>query len=58
MLSDDAGRDSRDAFLSLTKTCAKPRTPVWDYLGSRLKVAGYAIIEALDHYVRGRIRYA
>ena len=52
------GRDSRDAFLSLTKTCAKLRIPVWDYLGSRLKVAGHAMIEALDRYVRARIRYA
>jgi hypothetical protein len=54
----DAGRDSRDAFLSLTKTCDKLRIPVWDYLGSRLKVAGHAMIETLDHYVRARIRYA
>jgi Transposase IS66 family len=55
--SDD-GRDSRDAFLGLTKTCDKLRIPVWDYLGSRLRVAGHGLIEALDHYVRGRIRYA
>ena len=54
----DVGRDSRDAFLSLTKTCAKLGIPVWDYLGNRLKVAGHAMIEALDHYVRGRVRYA
>ena len=54
----DIGRDSRDAFLSLTKTCDKLRIPVWDYLGSRLKVAGHVMIEALDHYVGGRIRYA
>jgi hypothetical protein len=52
------GRDSRDAFLSLAKTCAKLRVPVWDYLGSRLKVAGHVAIDALDHYVRQRIRYA
>ena len=54
----DAGRDSRDALLGLTKTCDKLGIPVWNYLGSRVKVAGHAIIEALDHYVRGRIRYA
>ena len=54
----DGGRDSRDAFLSLTKTCEKLHVPVWDYLGSRLKVAGHVIIEALDHYVRARTRYA
>lgn len=54
----DVGRDSRDAFLSLTKTCDKLRIPVWDYLGSRLKVAGHVMIDALDHYVRWRTRYA
>jgi hypothetical protein len=54
----DVGRDSRDAFLSLTKTCDKLRIPVWDYLGSRLKVAGHIMIDALDYYVRGRTRYA
>jgi hypothetical protein len=54
----DVGRDSRDAFLSLIKTCDKLRIPVWDYLGSRLKVAGHAMIEALDRYIRARIRYA
>jgi hypothetical protein len=54
----DVGRDSRDALLSLSKTCDKLGVPVWDYLGSRLKVAGHALIEALDRYVRGRTRYA
>lgn len=54
----DVGRDSRDALLSLIKTCGKLRIPVWDYLGSRLKVAGHALIGSLDHYVRGRTRYA
>ena len=55
--SDD-GRDSRDAFLGLTKTCDKLEIPVWDYLGNRLRVAGNVLVEALDHYVRRRIRYA
>ena len=54
----DVGRDSRDAFLGLTKTCDKLGIPFWDYLGSRLRGAGHALIEALDHYVRRRIRYA
>jgi len=52
------GRDSRDAFLGLTKTCAKLGIPLWDYLGSRLKVAGHVVINALDQYVRQRTRYA
>ena len=53
----DVGRDSHGAFLSLTKTCDKLGTPVWDYLGSRLKVAGHVMIEALDRHVKGRTRY-
>ncbi len=54
----DLGRDNRDAFLGLAKTCAKLGISFWDYLGSRLKVAGQAAIEPLDHYVRARTRYA
>jgi Transposase IS66 family len=54
----DSGRDCRDAFLSLAKTCDKLGIAVWDYLGSRLKVAGHAFIEPLDHYVRARSRPA
>ena len=54
----DIGRDCRDAFLSLAKTCDKLGIAVWDYLGSRFKVAGHALIEPLDHYVRARIRPA
>ena len=54
----DSGRDCRDAFLSLAKTCDKLGIALWDYLGSRLKVAGHAIIEPLDHYVRARLRPA
>ena len=54
----DVGRDCRDAFLSLAKTCDKLGIALWDYLGSRLKVAGHAILEPLDHYVRARLRPA
>jgi hypothetical protein len=54
----DIGRDCRDAFLSLVKTCDKLGVAIWDYLGSRLKIAGYAIVEPLDHYVRARIHPA
>ena len=52
------GRDSRDAFLGLAKTCDKLGIPFWDYLGSRLKVAGHATIDALDQYITQRTRYA
>lgn len=54
----ELGRDCRDAFLSLAKTCDKLGIAVWDYLGNRLKVAGHAIIAPLDHYVRARLRPA
>ena len=36
----DPGRDCRDAFLGLAKTCAKLGVAFWDYLGSRLRVPG------------------
>ncbi len=36
----DAGRDCRDAFLGLYKTCAKLGIAFWDYLGARLAVPG------------------
>ena len=52
----DIGRDCRDAFLSLAKTCDKLGIAVGDYLDSRFKVAGHALIAPLDHYVRARIR--
>ncbi len=54
----EIGRDCRDAFLGLGKTCDKLGIAFWDFLGSRLKVAGAAIIESLDHYVRARRRPA
>jgi hypothetical protein len=54
----DIGRDCRDAFLGLAKTCDKLGIAVWDYLGSRFKVAGHALIAPLDHYVRAKIRPA
>ena len=52
------GRDSRDAFLGIAKTCDKLGIPFWDYLGSRLKVARHAAIDDLDQYIRHRTRYA
>jgi hypothetical protein len=42
----------------LAKTCDKLGIAVLDYLGSRLKVAGLALVEPLDHYVRAKIRPA
>lgn len=54
----EIGRDCRDAFLSLAKTCDKLGIAIWDYLGSRFKVVGAAIIQPLDLYVRARLRPA
>ena len=36
----DIGRDCRDAFLGLAKTCRKLGIAFWDYLGARLGVPG------------------
>ena len=36
----DLGRDCRDAFLGLIKTCAKQSIQFWDYLGARLGAPG------------------
>jgi hypothetical protein len=54
----DAGRNCRDALLGLAKTCDKLGIALWDYLGSRLKVAASIVVEPLDRYVRGRFRPA
>jgi hypothetical protein len=50
----EAGRDCRDAFLGLAKTCAKLGVSFWDYLGHRLQVAGTSLIPALPDLVRQR----
>jgi hypothetical protein len=50
----DLGRDCRDAFLGLGKTCAKLGVAVWDYLGSRLGVPGHLVIPPLPELVRCR----
>jgi hypothetical protein len=43
----DAGRDCRDAFLGLNKTCAKLGIAFWDYLGARLAVPSAPAVPAL-----------
>ena len=50
----DAGRDCRDAFLGLAKTCAKQGLAFWDYLGSRLGVPAQPLIPPLPQLVRCR----
>jgi hypothetical protein len=54
----DGGRDCRDAVLGLAKTCDKLGIAMWDFLGSRLKLAGNIFVQPLDCYVRGRFRPA
>src|SRR5262245_37245135 len=43
----DLGRDCRDAFLGLLKTCAKQGIRFWQYLGARLAVPGAADVPPL-----------
>ena len=48
----DIGRDCRDAFLSLMKTCAKQTIRFWDYLGDRLGVPGARSVPLLPDLIR------
>jgi hypothetical protein len=50
----DIGRDCRDAFLGLNKTCAKLRIAFWDYLGSRLAAPNPPEVPYLPTIVRHR----
>ncbi len=54
----DAGRDARDAFLGLMKTCDKLGVSFWDYLGSRLHVADAPVIAPLPNIIRQRASQA
>jgi hypothetical protein len=50
----DRGRDCRDAFLSLAKTCTKLKIAFWDYLGDRLAVPGAQAIPQLPEIILAR----
>ena len=52
----DVGRDCRDAFLALAKTCAKLEIAFWDYLGARLAVPAGPTIPHLPELVLARSR--
>jgi transposase IS66 family protein len=54
----DLGRDCRDAFLGLAKTCAKLGLSFWDYLGNRLGIPGQRAIPYLPDLVRSRCQPA
>ena len=48
----DAGRDCRDAFLTLMKTCQHQNISFWDYLGDRLDVLGAILVQRLPDLPR------
>jgi len=50
----DIGRDCRDAFLGLAKTCRKLGIAFWDYLGARLGVLDGLTVPPLPDLVRSR----
>jgi Transposase IS66 family len=54
----DTGRDCRDAFLGLAKTCAKLGLSFWAYLGARLAVPEQIAIPYLPQLVQSRCRPA
>ena len=54
----DLGRDCRDAFLGLAKTCAKLGLSFWDYLGDRLGIPGQRVIPYLPDLIRSRCQPA
>src|SRR6202051_593812 len=52
----DTGRDCRNAFLGLAKTCAKLGISFWDYLGDRLTVPDCQPVPLLPAIVSQRCR--
>jgi len=50
----DTGRDCRDAFLGLAKTCAKLGFIFLDYLGARLAVPNHPDVPALPQLIKQR----
>jgi hypothetical protein len=52
----DVGRDTRDAFLGLAKTCAKLGIAFWDCLRDRLAVPGCQPILTLPGTVSMRCK--
>jgi hypothetical protein len=50
----EAGKQARDTFLSLLKTCTKLAVSFWDYLGARLKIPEAEAIPWLPDLIRQR----
>ncbi len=49
-----AGKQARDTFLSLLKTCSKLAISFWDYLGARLKIPEADSVPGLPDLIRQR----
>jgi hypothetical protein len=47
-----SGKQARDTFLSLMKTCAKLTISFWDYLGARLKIPDADPVPGLPDLIR------
>jgi hypothetical protein len=50
-----AGKQARDTFLSLLKTCSKLAIPFWDYLGARLKIPDADRVPWLPDLIRQNV---
>jgi hypothetical protein len=50
----EAGKQARDTFLSLLKTCTKLAVSFWDYLGARLKISHAEAVPWLPDLIRQR----
>ena len=54
----DTGRQCRDAFLGLSKTCQKLRVSFWAYLGNRLNITDPPFVPRLPDLVRATASHA
>jgi hypothetical protein len=52
----DVGRDCRDGFIGLAKTCFKLGVGFWDYLGARLNIPGCQLIPPLPELILAKAR--
>ena len=50
----EAGKQARDTFLSLLKTCTKLAVSFWDYLGARLKIPEASAVPWLPDLIQQR----
>jgi len=50
----DKGRDCRDAFLGLAKTCRKLGVSFWDFLGTRFGAAVTQVVPSLPELIAAR----